>query len=1460
MKSTPLKNVTGSAVVKDSVTVPQIIAAGDTMLNHDDIKKQDTPLPAEPGHGKKKPFPVVAIGASAGGLEAVTELLQNLSPHTGMAFIYVQHLSPDHKSMLTSLLSKVTTMKVQDIEDMEKMEPDNVYVIPYNKDIEVTNGHIKLIPRQLNKFSNLSIDILFSSLALTHKENVIGIVLSGSANDGTRGLREIKQAGGITFAQDESAKFSSMPQSAIAEGVVDFVLSPKDIAYELVSISKNPLARKKVIKSVAKDEIANSDPDFQIILHLLNKNKSVDFSHYKMSTIKRRIVRKMLILKIKNLKQFAGLLEQNNNELDLLYRDLLINVTGFFRDTEAFQLLKKSILPRLLKSKAPGEMLRIWVAACATGEEVYSIAMMLSEIQEESGITTPFQIFASDLSLEAINEARVGEYTMHQLKNVSAQRLHHFFTKLKDKYRISKDLRDRCVFAQHNILSDPPFSRIDFISCRNMLIYFDAAAQRKAIATFHYSLIDEGCLMLGKSETIGTTAQLFNTINEKYKIYSRKKNSGTNRIPGMASLISYSNMSDQNSFTSANAPRKIASTNGNLGSAFDAILMAQYMPASVIINHNLEILQFRGSTSMYLQHSSGRANFNILKMAHIGIAFELRNAIHHAIKTDQTVRKTGIKINVGDTAHIVNLEVMPLEVEGEEPLLVVVFTGRQVEKEEHSPESSDNISLAKDRRIKKLEAELAAARADMDSITRDQEVVNEELQSANEEIVSSNEELQSLNEELETSKEEIESTNEELTTSNQELNVRIRQVEELYNYNEVILATVHEPMLILDKNIRIKSVNEAFCKTFHVTAQQSIGLSLFKLGNNQWNILRLRELLEDIVPKNMRFHDFEVEHTFPVIGHKIMLLNAHRIVQKSLNEELIVLTISDITEVKRLAIELQEKEKKELQVQLEQEKKALKKIEDSNTRYNMLLLQSPFAIAILKGKKMIIKLANDRIKEMWGKGEDVEGQSLLTILPENAKHQYAELLKNVYTTGVPFYAYELYAPLKRNGVTVDAYFNYVYQPYREADDTISGITIIAYEVTAQVNAKNELIEAKNLAEHGKHLAEVAVKAKQQFLSNMSHEIRTPMNAIIGFTNVVLKTKLDESQKDYLNAIKVSGDALIVLINDILDLARVDAGKMTFEQIPFNFSASIGSMLHLFEAKIKEKNLVLVEEYDPSIPQTLVGDPMRLRQIILNLVSNAVKFTNKGKITMLVRLLQEDAEKATIEFTLTDTGIGIPADRLEQIFNNFEQVARDASSSYGGSGLGLAIVKQFVELQGGTIIVKSELGKGSTFGFELSFAKLKPKEEIANPDPKMPVIKDILAETPLKNIKVLVVEDIRLNQLLIKILLLEFGCEIDIADNGQIAIENLKEKEYDIILMDLQMPVMNGFEATAHIRNIMNSQIPIIALTADVTAVDVERCKAFGMNDYISKPIDENLLYAKIVKVLNKTRRQTIPSI
>jgi len=467
--------------------------------------------------------------------------------------------------------------------------------------------------------------------------------------------------------------------------------------------------------------------------------------------------------------------------------------------------------------------------------------------------------------------------------------------------------------------------------------------------------------------------------------------------------------------------------------------------------------------------------------------------------------------------------------------------------------------------------------------------------------------------------------------------------------------------------------------------------------------------------------------------------------------------------------------------------------------------------------------------------------------PEKAREIYKQVFAEGFVADFPLTI--------RDGKLTEVLFNG--SVYKDEYGKVIGVVVVARDITDHKRVEKELKdarmhaesatkiaeEAKDVAESATIIAEDAVRSKQQFLSNMSHEIRTPMNAIIGFTKVLLTSDLDPKQKEYLAAIKMSGDALTVLINDILDLAKVDAGKMIFEQTPFKMAASISAMIHLFETKIQEKNLLLIKKYDNKIPGVLIGDPVRLHQIILNLVSNAVKFTSKGEITISARLLNENEEKANIEFSVADTGIGIPEDRLEHIFENFQQATSETARLYGGTGLGLAISKQLVESQGGSITVKSKLGKGSTFSFILPFQKTNAEVELEK-------VMNVL-NTKIQNVKVLVVEDIALNQLLMKTLLDDFGFEHDIADNGKIAIEKLQDKSYDIILMDLHMPEMNGFEATEYIRNKMNSQIPIIALTADVTSADLNKCTAVGMNDYISKPLDERILYIKIIDLLKK---------
>ena len=730
-------------------------------------------------------------------------------------------------------------------------------------------------------------------------------------------------------------------------------------------------------------------------------------------------------------------------------------------------------------------------------------------------------------------------------------------------------------------------------------------------------------------------------------------------------------------------------------------------------------------------------------------------------------------------------------------------------------------------------------------------VANEELVFQNEEKEKRAAELIIANKELIFQNIEKEKRADELVIANKELAFQDKEKEK--RANELVIANKElifqneekekraAELIIANKELAFQSeLKEKRAEEKEKRAAELIIANKELAFQNEEKEKRANELI--IANKELAFQNEEKEKR----AAELFIANNELIFQTGEKQKRAAeLVIADI----ELDFQNKEKEKREI---ANKELEALSYSAKLASQYSLSLIEAsrdPLVTINTEGKITDMNQATANIIGMTR--SELTGTDFFDYFtePQKAREVYQEVFAKGSVADSPL------TLRHKDGKLTDVLFNG--SVYKDDRGNVLGVVIVARDVTEQKKIATELLEAKvfaelatSFAEEAKAkaesatiIAENAVKSKQQFLSNMSHEIRTPMNAIIGFTKVVLKTELTLKQKEYLSAIKVSGDALIVLINDILDLAKVDAGKMTFEHTPFKLAASISAMLHLFETKIQEKNLELIKEYDSSIPEVIVGDPVRLHQIILNLVSNAVKFTNHGKITVSVKLLNDEAEKVTIQFSVSDTGIGISENKIGSIFEDFQQATSGTSRLYGGTGLGLAIVKQLVEPQGGSINVTSKIGEGTTFSFILSFQKTKAKAESETMKVEL--------DSDVKNIRVLVVEDIALNQLLMKTLLDEFGFELDIANNGKIAIEKLETKSYDIILMDLQMPVMNGFEATEYIRKKMNSKIPIIALTADVTTVDLEKCKAVGMNDYLAKPIDERILYSKIIELVKK---------
>ena len=774
-------------------------------------------------------FPVVGVGASAGGLEAFKKFIKAIPENSGMAYIIVQHLHPEHESALPEILQRATKIPVTEIRDNVHVDADHIYVIPSNKMLVATDGILQLSQRVEKKKLHLSIDIFFSSLAQVHQAHAIGVILSGTGADGTGGLKDIKNHGGLTIAQDPStAAYDAMPQHAIDAEVIDFILPPENIPGKLIEL-KQSFTISSSGDGPARDNRTNENI-FRQIFALLRISRGVDFTFYKQTTIRRRIIRRMLILKLENVSDYLDRLKTNKAEEDILFQDLLIPVTSFFRDVKSFDLLCENIFPRIVENKSANNPLRIWIAGCSTGQETYSIAMCLQEYLNEHDSNIKVQIFATDLSEKSIKSARSGIYSKKELEGISEDRLHQFFNKTDGHYQVKKLVRDMCVFAVQNFLKDPPFANLDFISCRNVLIYLDPFLQKKAFTIFHYALKEKGILWLGKSEATGNASDLFLPFDKRDKFYTRKS------VPGKFMHIAgeRSEAGFKNYFLRSKEVRK-----DDFQKNADDILLSKYTPVGVVVNNQFDIVQFRGSTGPYLESSPGIPSLNVFKMAKDGLAFELRNALHKAKTTGEPFIKAGILINKGKTS--IAIEVIPL-LDTIDLHFLILFkeqvsanTGQQPVTKKEKGISAKNEKDEKQVRIEQLEKELAQSREDMHSITDEQEAANEELQSSNEELLSGSEELQSLNEELETSKEELQSTNEELITINQELYDRNVQLNESRKFAEATISTLHEPLLVLDKSFRIKTANKSFYKTFFLTEEETVGELLFELLESSWD-------------------------------------------------------------------------------------------------------------------------------------------------------------------------------------------------------------------------------------------------------------------------------------------------------------------------------------------------------------------------------------------------------------------------------------------------------------------------------------------------------------------------------------------------------------------------------------------------------------------------------------------------
>ncbi|MFM0235036.1 chemotaxis protein CheB [Paraburkholderia sediminicola] len=1350
------------------------------------------------------------MGASAGGVQALLRFFENAPADMGMAFVVVLHLSPDHASSADQVLQHATGMPVRQVQHAMQVEKNHVYVISPSHDLSLDDGHLTPVEADRPRGRPIAIDLFFRSLADTHRERAIAIVLSGTGADGATGIGRIKEQGGVTIAQDPAdAEYPEMPQNAIATGMIDLSLRAQDMPRKLRELADNARAIRlppaddepETLAAAQPDPVSAAERALLGVLATLRARTGHDFRHYKRATILRRIERRLQVNGIPDLQAYQDYVLTHPDETPALLKDMLIGVTNFFRDHETFEVVEREIVPKLFQKKSEDDPVRAWVAGCATGEEAYSLAMLLADHPDRhEGI--PVQLFATDIDERAIAFARSGLYPESITADVSAQRLRQFFTPERAHFRVSKAIREKVLFAVHNVLRDPPFSRVDLVSCRNLLIYLDRSVQSQVLQMFHFALQPGGYLLLGSSESAEAAGDLFTPVDKKNRIYRANVVTSAIRPPISMPVVQQGGVA-----ATASAGPTPPLPQALPFSALHHRILELYAPPSVVVDTDANILHMSEHAGRFLRFARGEPSYNLIMLVNPALRLQLRGTLFQAMRSNSEVATAPIEFTSGTLVRII---VRPYRRTEDSPEFALVLF----------EESATGVPLAtvqpagpaaQDSLLGHLEDELHRTKQELRSTVEQSEASTEELKASNEELQAINEELRAATEELETSKEELQSLNEELFTVNAELQAKIEETGKAKDDLQNVIASTGIATLFVDREMRIKRYTPAATELFNVIPSD-VGRPLHDITHR----LDYPQMAGDTATVFESLQLIEREIRGVDGRYFLMRLSPYRTTDDHI--EGAVLTIVDITALRRTE-------------QLVRLGEARLHLAAQSTNDFAIIVQD------LDGRVVTWNKGAERI---FGYSEsEMAGQLLDRLyLPEEreANEPSAERQRAQNDGRVEDERWYIH----KNGSRL--YCSGVITPV--SSENFSGFAKIVRDLTQRKGT--EALEQRkiSLERSVRQKVEAASRLKDEFLAVLSHELKNPLNLIHVKADMLDRAPSTQGLpvvRDAADAIRRSVISLAKIIDDLLDLSRVRTGKLALERSHVDIAAITASVASAIEADALAHH-VSVTVHGVAEPFFIDADPVRFEQILWNLVSNAVKFTPQGGRVNLA-LSREDGYACV---DVQDTGRGIEPAFLPNVFDMFSQAEGAHRRRSGGLGIGLALVKQLAEMHGGHVKAESAgVGKGARFR-----VWLPADSTVAQPETH---------DTPgdaslLKGMRILLVDDaVESLQAFQSLLELE-GAQVWPQTNGADALAVAAHQPFDLILSDIGMPGMDGYELIAALRKLpATASVPALALTGFGRPQDATRAIRAGYDGHLGKPVSLQALLDKIARATTANR-------